>query len=74
MDKHNRKRQKSDTGIVIRLGGRKRQVTLDISWLSRQDQDKTSTLAAMALYRTRKSFNMFEDEGWVAWYHKINPV
>ena len=26
----------------------------------------------MALYKTEKSFNTFEDEGWTAWYHKMN--
>ena len=74
VDEHNRKRQKSDTGVVIGLGGRKRQATLDVPRLSRQDQDETSRLAAMALYRTGKSFNTFEDEGWAAWCHKMNPA
>ena len=74
VDEHNRKRQKSDTGVVIRLGGRKRQAILDVPRLSRQDQDETSRLAAIALYRTGKSFNTFEDEGWAAWCHKMNPV
>ena len=75
VDEHNRKRQKLDIGVVIGLGGRrKRQATLDVPQLSRQDQVKTSRLAAMALYRTGKSFNTFEDEGWAAWCHKINPA
>ena len=74
VDEHNRKRQKSDTGVVIGLGGRKRQATLDIPRLSRQDQDETSRLAAIALYRTRKSFNNFKNEGWAAWCHTMNPA
>ena len=28
----------------------------------------------MALYRTGKSFNTFEDESWAAWCHKMNPA
>ena len=28
----------------------------------------------MALYKTGKSFNIFENEGWAAWYYKMNPV
>lgn len=74
VDEHNWKRQKSDTGIVIGLGERKRQATPDVPRLLRQDQDETSRLAAMALYRTGKSLNIFEDEGWAAWCHEMNPV
>ena len=37
VDEHNRKRQMSDTGAVIGLGGGERQSTLDVSRLSRQD-------------------------------------
>ena len=66
VDEHNQKRQKSDTGVVIRLGGKKRQATVDVPRLSRQDQDETSRLAAMSSYGIRKSFNTFEDEGWAA--------
>lgn len=58
VDEHNRKRQKSDTGAIIGLGGRKRQATLDIPRLSKQEQDETTKLAAMALYKTGKSFNL----------------
>lgn len=74
VDEHNRKRQKSDTGAIIGLGGRKRLATLDIPRLSKQEQDETTKLAAMALYRTEKSFNTFEDESWAAWCHKMNPA
>ena len=49
IDEHNWKRQKSDIGIVIRLGGRKRQATFDVPWLSKQDQVKTSRLVVTAL-------------------------
>ena len=72
VDEHNRKRQISDTVAVISLGGRKSQATLDVPRVSRQDQDETTRLAAMALSRTRKSFNIFEDERWAAWCHKTN--
>ena len=71
VDEHNRRRQKSDTGVVIGLGGRKRQATLDVPQLSRRDQNKTSRLAVMIFYRTGKSFNTFEDEGWAASCHNV---
>lgn len=48
MDEHNRKRQRSDTGVLIGLGGGKRQATLDVPQLSKQDKDKMTRLAAMA--------------------------
>ena len=59
VDKHNRKRQKSDTGAAFGVEKKKRQAALDVSQLSRHDQDKMTRLAAMALYKTRKSFNTF---------------
>lgn len=37
VDKYNWKRQKSDIGVVIGLGGRKKQATLNILRLLRQD-------------------------------------
>lgn len=74
VDEHNPKRQRSDTGAVIGLGGGKRQATLDVPRLSRQDQDEMTRLAAMALYKTGHPFNTFEDKSWAAWSHKINPV
>ena len=73
VDEHNRKRQKSDTSAVLGLGGRKRQATLEeVLRLSKQNQDETTRLAAMALHRSGKSFNTFEDESWAAWCHKMN--
>ena len=74
LDEHNLKRQKSDTGPTIGLGGRKRQTILDVPQLSKHDQDETTRLAAIALYRMGKSFNTFEDESWAAWCHKMNSA
>lgn len=56
------------------LGGGKRQATLDIPRLSKQDQEEMTRLAAMALYKTGHPFNTFQDESWAAWCHKMNPA
>lgn len=63
INEHNWKKQKSNTGIIVGLEKRKRQVILNILWFLKQDQDKISRLAAMTLYRIRKSFNTFKNKG-----------
>lgn len=39
VDEHNRKRSRSDTGVIVGLGGGKKQAILDIPQLSKQDQE-----------------------------------
>lgn len=74
INKHNQKKQKSDIGIVIKLKKGKKQAILNISQFLRQNQNKTSRLVAIALYRIRKSCNIFENKGQATQYHKINPI
>lgn len=48
VDEYNRKRWKSDIGVIIELEGKKRQAILDIPQLLKQKQDKRIKLVAMA--------------------------
>lgn len=40
----------------------------------KQNPDKTSILVAIALYKIKKSFNIFKDKSLAAWCYKINSA
>lgn len=52
MDEYKHKQSRSNTGAIMRLRDRKRQATLDVSRLLKQDQEKMTRLVTMVLYKT----------------------
>ncbi len=66
VDKHNRKRQKTEIQLFILITAVKQQSRLEVSTLSNEDQKAINCMAAMAPYKTEGALSNLEDEDYTA--------
>lgn len=74
MEEHNQKKQKIGIQIFVSVAEIKRQSKLEVLAMFFQKQEIIHYMTALAFYKTGGAFSSFDNEDYVAFIYRLNPI